>query len=116
MPPVTQQEMRDALDEINRRIEEARTVKKNSDGADAVEMTECLHRLRRARTALYEQVYLESIDAPDFVNAVDRITGAAKLLDGVAANMASATAFIASLAGFLGAVGAVMPVLTKHLG
>ena len=87
-----------------------------SVGADAVKMTECLHRLRRARTALYEQAYLESIEDPEFVDAVARITAAAKLLNGVAANMASAAAFIASLAGFLGAVGEVMPALTTHLG
>jgi len=116
MPPVTQQEMRDALDEIDARIKQARTVKNNSVGADAVKMTECLHRLRRARTALYEQAYLESIEDPEFVDAVARITAAAKLLNGVAANMASAAAFIASLAGFLGAVGEVMPALTTHLG
>jgi hypothetical protein len=115
-PPATAQDMRDALDAIDAKITDARKVKNKSTGAAAVKMTDCLAQLRQARTALYEQVYLEAITDPAFVAAVDKLTAAAKHLDDVASNMTSATAFITGIAGFLGAVGGVMPVLKAHIG
>jgi hypothetical protein len=115
-PPATAEDMREALDNIDAKIVEARQLWNASDGADAVRLSDCLNRLRTSRTAIYEEAYLESINDPEFVDAINRITAAAKGLNAVASNMTSATDFITSLSGFLGVAGKAMPVLKSFIG
>ena len=114
--PLTEQDMRDALDALNTKIDQARTIKNNSSGADDLKMTHCLDMLRTARTAIYDYVFLTSINDQSFTDAVNLIAGEAKTLDDVAGNLPSATEFINNLAGFLGTVGKVLPVLKAHTG
>jgi hypothetical protein len=116
-PFSTAQDMRDALNAIDAKISDARTVKNNSTRtADALKMTDCIDKLKTARTAIYDEVYSESVDGPAFADAVNKITAAGKDLNTVASNMKSATDFISSLAGFLGAVDKVLPVLKGYAG
>jgi hypothetical protein len=101
-----------ALKAIDVKLEAAGTMKNKCRTPDCdVMMDACIARLGAQSTAIYDQAYVAADDDPDFAKAIAAIKQATKEMNDVAPNMASATAFVSSLAGFFTAAGKVVPAL-----
>ncbi len=101
----------DCIAKINEMINAARQLQTTATDADRMKLEDVINELKKMREKIRVQDYVAALNSAAMQNALAVINGAATDMNTVAQNMKTVAQILANLAAFLGAAGAVLPVL-----
>lgn len=96
---------------INACIENAMDKQETSSGEESLALADAINKLMQARLDIQTQQYVAALNSAAMQNALGKIKAATANMKAVAENMKTVAQILANLAAFLGAAGAVLPVL-----